>query len=204
MTVDDFYPDPDRVRAKALSLDYEEPEMFVGWRTKPVHPRGVRERIERVLRARINGWPDDPDGSNIGNGSFFFGLSSGKLAETPGVHFDTPADYVAMLVYMTPDAAPDAGTSLWLHRPTGLAANPTRSDARRLGATVDELVGAIEADSKNPRKWTEIDRVGNVYNRAVFYRAGMLHSATRHFGSNIRNGRVYQSFSFGVDWNSRV
>ena len=204
MTVDDFYPDPDRVRAKALSLDYEEPEMFVGWRTKPVHPRGVRERIERVLRARINGWPDDPDDSAIGNGSFFFGLSSGKLAETPGVHFDTPADYVAMLVYMTPDAAPDAGTSLWLHRPTGLAANPTRSDARRLGATVDELVGAIEADSKNPRKWTEIDRVGNVYNRAVFYRAGMLHSATRHFGSNIRNGRVYQSFSFGVDWNSRV
>src|SRR5436309_6114543 len=176
MTVDDFYPDPDRVRAKALSLDYEEPEMYVGWRTKPVHPRGVRERIERVLRARITGWPDDPDGSNIGNGSFFFGLSSGNLAETPGVHFDTPSDYVAMLVYMTPDAAPDAGTSLWLHRPTGLAANPTGSDARRLGATVDELVGAIEADSKNPRKWTEIDRVGNVYNRAVFYRAGMLHS----------------------------
>ena len=204
MTVDDFYPDPDRVRAKALSLDYEEPEMFVGWRTKPFHQRGIRERIERVLRARINSWPDDPDGSAIGNGSFFFGLSSGKLAETPGVHFDTPADYVAMLIYMTPDAAPDAGTSLWLHRPTGLAANPTNADARRLGATVDELIDAIEADSKNPRKWTEIDRVGNVYNRAIFYRAGMLHSATRHFGSNLRNGRIYQSFSFGVDWNSRV
>ena len=204
MAVDNFYPDPDRVRAKAQSLDYEEPEWLVGWRTRPFLPPGVRERIEGVLRARITDWPDNPEDIYVSNGSFFFGLSSGSRAETPGVHFDTPTDYVALVIYLTPDAPPDAGTSLWLHRPTGLTANPTRADARRLGATVGELVEAIQADSLKPRKWTEIDRVGNVYNRAFFYRAGMLHSATRHFGSNLRNGRIYQSFSFGVDWKSRA
>jgi Family of unknown function (DUF6445) len=201
MAVDGFYPDPDRVRARALGLDYEKPEELVGWRTKPFHPSGVRARIERVLRARITGWPDDPEDSHVGNGSFFFGLSSGRLAETPGIHFDAPSRYVTMVVYLTPGAAPDAGTSLWLHRPTGLAAAPTPADARRLGATVDELIGTLETDVTNPRKWTEIARVGNVYNRAVFYRSALLHSATRHFGSNLRNGRLYQTFRFGVAWD---
>lgn len=203
MAVDDFYPDPDRVRAKALSLDYEEPETLVGWRTRPFQPRGIRERIEGLLRARINTWPDDPEDIYVSNGSFFFGLSSGARAETPGVHFDTPANYVALVVYLTPGAPPDAGTSLWLHRPTGLTANPTRADVRRLGSTVGELVETIGADSLNRRKWTEVDRIGNVYNRAVFYRSGQLHSATRHFGSDLKNGRVYQTFGFGVDWKSR-
>jgi hypothetical protein len=201
MAVEDFYPDPDRVRAEALGLDYEEPETLVGWRTKPFHPRGVRARIERVLRARVTRWPGDPEDNCVGNGSFFFGLSSGRLAETPGVHFDEPARYVTMVIYLTPSAAPDAGTSLWLHRPTGLTAVPTPADARRLGATVDELVNTLEEDSTRPRKWVEVDRVGNVYNRAVFYRSALLHSATRHFGSSLRNGRLYQTFRFGVRWH---
>ncbi len=64
--------------------------------------------------------------------------------------------------------------------------------------TVDELIAMLNSDSKLPEKWKERDRVGNVYNRAVFYHSGMLHSATRHFGSNLRYGRIYQAFRFGV------
>jgi hypothetical protein len=53
MAVDGFYPDPDRVRAKALGMEYTEPEHLVGWRTKPFFPHGVKARIEKLLRARI-------------------------------------------------------------------------------------------------------------------------------------------------------
>lgn len=200
MAVDGFYPNPDRVRAKALEMDYVEPDGLVGWRTKPYFPAGVRERIEKILRARINVWPDDPEDVELSNGTFFFGLSAGRLAETVGVHYDYPAAYVTMVVYLTPGAAHDAGTSLWQHRPTGLTAAPTPADARRLGTTVAELERVLLRDSTSPRRWRELDRVGNLYNRAVFYRSGLLHSATRHFGSSLRNGRVYQTFRFGVDW----
>ncbi|HEX9945538.1 MAG TPA: DUF6445 family protein [Thermoanaerobaculia bacterium] len=203
LAVDNFYPDPDRVREQALRMEYVQPESLVGWRTRPLFVRGVKERIERTLRLPITTWPDDPDDAELGNGSFFFGLSTGRLAERVGVHFDTPSEMVTMLVYLTPGAPYDAGTSLWQHRPTGLLAKPRPADARRLGTTVEELEDRIDRDSRNPRRWREIDRVGNVYNRATFYRSGMLHSATRHFGSNVQNGRIYQTFRFGVDWGGK-
>jgi hypothetical protein len=202
MAVDDFYPAPDLVRARALRMGYEQPEHLVGWRTKPFHPAGIRRRIERALRARTTRWPDDPDGLDISNGSFFFGLSAGRLAERVGVHYDTPSSHVTMVVYLTPGAAPDAGTSLWQHRATGLTARPTPADARRLGTTLERLEAQLLRDSTNLRRWREIDRVGNLYNRAVFYHSGLLHSATRHFGSNLHNGRVYQTFRFGVSWKN--
>jgi hypothetical protein len=36
----------------------------------------------------------------------------------------------------------------------------------------------------------------------VAYPSGMLHSASRHYGSNLRDGRIYQTFRIGVDWSS--
>lgn len=202
MAVDGFYPDPDRVRARALEAEYVEPPDLVGWRTQPHHPPGVRRRIERLLRARVTRWPDDPEDLRLGNGSFFYGLSGGPRAETPGVHFDTPAEFVTMVVYLTPGAGLDTGTSLWRHRPTGLTARPTPADARRLGRSVPDLIKLLEGDGTTPRRWDEIDRVGNVYNRAVFYHSRLLHSATRHFGADLRRGRLYQTFRFGVDWRA--
>lgn len=196
--VDGFYSNPDLIRERAQAMNYEEPEDYVGWRTKPFFPPGIKERIERVIGRRITRWPDDPDDSELGNGSFFFGLSAGRLAEPVGVHFDTPTHYVTAVIYLTPSAPLAAGTSLWRHRTTGLCAAPTAADVRRLHASVAELVATLVGDSTDRRKWIEIDRIGNIYNRAVFYRSGLLHSATRHFGSNVRNGRLYQTFRFGI------
>lgn len=200
LAVDDFYPNPDRVREKALAMTYTEPADYVGWRTRAHHEPGVRGRIERALRLKVTDWPDDFDDINLGNGVFFTGLSRGARAETVGVHYDTPADFVTMVVYLTPGAPPDTGTSLWQHRATGLTARPVAADARRLGVSVAELNRVLERDGQRPHRWRELDRVGNVYNRAVFYLSGMLHSATRHFGGGLRDGRVYQTFRFGVDW----
>lgn len=204
MAVDDFYPDPDIVRRKALEMPYTHPEEYVGWRTRAFHTDGIKERIEQSLRLRLTSWEGNVDEINLGNGVFFTGFASGPKAETVGIHYDTPADFVTMVVYLTPNAPFDTGTSLWQHRATGLTAKPTPADAGRLKMTLEELEELLLRDGQQPRKWLEIDRVGNVYNRAVFYYSGMLHSATRHFGSNLRNGRIYQTFRFGVDWNGTL
>jgi hypothetical protein len=194
--IDKFYPRPDQIRRRALEMSYSEPEDITGWRTRAYQPREIRSLIERKFRTRISYWERDLDAIELCNGVFFSALANGRRAETAGVHFDEPPSWMMLLVYLTPEAPYDAGTSLWQHRETGLVAMPTKRDAERLGARVAELKEVLSNDSHKPKRWIEIDRIGNVYNRAVMFPGAMLHSATRHFGSNRFNGRLYQAFHF--------
>jgi len=196
--VDNFYADPDGIRRRALSMPYSHPESVVGWRTRCYQPRGIKERIERTFSVRITGWDDDLDNIDGCNGVFFQGYNRGGHAETVGIHYDEPLAWVMFLIYLTPGAPYDAGTSLWQHRKTGLVSRPTPRDAKRLGIPLGELADLLQRDSHTPGRWIEIDRVGNVFNRAVMFPGGFYHSATRHFGSSFRNGRIYQSFHFPV------
>lgn len=195
---DNFYPNPDAVRKRALGMTYTEPENLVGWRTKCYQPRGIKARIERKFSVEITEWDDDPDFIEACNGVFFTSYAKGDRGETVGVHYDEPLRWVMFLIYLTPGAPYDAGTSLWQHRATGLCRPPSPSDAKRLGSTVETLLATLERDAHTRSRWVEIDRVGNVYNRAVMFPGGFYHSASRHFGSGLRNGRIYQSFHFPV------
>jgi hypothetical protein len=199
IAVDGFYTDPDGIRSRALAMSYSHPEHVTGWRTRCYQPRGIKERIERMFSVRIPHWEDDLDAIEACNGVFFQSYDRGGHAETVGIHYDEPLRWVMFLVYLTPGAPYDAGTSLWQHRKTGLTAKPTKRDAERLGTTVDELERILERDCRTRSRWIEIDRVGNVFNRAVMFPGGFYHSATRHFGSSLRDGRIYQSFHFPVE-----
>ncbi len=203
MVIDDFYPDPDRIRSRALSMTYTEPENFTGWRTRAYQPRGIRQRIEKRFRLRIKYWEEDLDAIESCNGVIFSSFSTGGHAERVGVHYDVPSHWVMFLIYLTPRAPFDAGTSLWQHRATGLLARPTRKDSERLGVPVKKLEETLERDLHDRKRWREVDRVGNVYNRAVMFPGGFLHSASMHFGSSLKTGRIYQSFHFPVDFESR-
>jgi hypothetical protein len=202
IVVDNFYPDPDAIRQKALGMNFTEPESLTGWRTKAYQPRGVKKRIERLFKVRIKYWEEDPDNIERCNGVFFSAYSTGTRAERVGIHYDTPTSWVMFLIYMTPGAPTDAGTSIWRHRTTGLTAMPTARDAERLKKPLEKLFEILERDLHDKRRWEEIDRIGNVYNRAVMFPGNLLHSATRHFGGNRLNGRLYQSFHFPVGWNA--
>ena len=195
--VDRFYASPEKVRARALAMEYSEPEEFTGWRTQVWQPRGVKDLIERSFGIQIDYW-DDSKSIEGANGVFFSAFSKGRHAEKVKVHFDEPPDWVSLVVYLTPNAPSDCGTSFWQHRETGLTAKPTRRDALRLGLGFDELKLSLEHDGWNRKAWSEIDRIGNVYNRAVMFPAGLLHSATRHFGYDLSKGRLYQSFHFAT------
>jgi len=197
---DDFYSDPEDVRRIAQSMKFEETGDITGFMTSEVyHPAGVRQRLERVLGVKITRWDEDPD---QGNGIFYLAFSRGSQKETPGVHSDEPYEDITVLIYLTPGLPADCGTSLWEHRATGLVNAPTQRDARRLNTTLTKLRDRLETDSENRQKWIEIDRAGYRFNRMVAYASGMLHSASRHYGANLRDGRVYQTYRIGVDWSS--
>src|SRR5262249_7786864 len=130
------------------------------------------------------------------------GFSRGKHKEIPGVHYDDPYDDITVLVYLTPDLPASFGTSMWRHRSTGLSAAPTRADARRLRTSVAQLKARLKRDATRRDRWIEIDRVGYKYNRMVAFPSGLLHSASRHYGSSLNEGRLYQTFRIGVDWST--
>ncbi len=200
LTKDDFYDNPLQVQQAALHAQYYEPEHVTGLRSNTVyHEPGVKSKLEKILGIRINRWDTDPLEEN---GVFYQGLASGKTKEVPGVHSDEPYNDITVLIYLTPDLPVDCGTSLWMHRQTGLCDPPMAGDARRCRMKLGVLRAQFERESKQREKWIETDRVGYRFNRMVAYPSGVLHSASRHYGGQLLNGRLYQTFRIGVDWST--
>lgn len=197
---DDFYRHPQKVYQAALKSEYYEPEHVTGYRSVQVyHEPGIREKIENILGIKITRWDTDPLQEN---GVFYQGLSQGRKKEVPGVHSDEPYNDITILIYLTPGLPPDCGTSLWQHKRTGLCDPPTAAAARKLGMSLEELRWEFFLDSKKRNKWIETDRAGYRFNRMVAYPSGLLHSATQHYGTSLHDGRLYQTFRVGVDWNT--
>ena len=197
---DNFYSDPGKVYAASLQASYYEPEHVTGYRSKAVyHEKGIKAKLEKILGIKITRWDIDPLEEN---GVFYQGLSKGKKKEVPGVHSDEPYNDITAVVYLTPGIPPDCGTSLWMHKKTGLINPAMPADARRLKMKLHDLQTRLERESKDRSKWVEIDRAGYCFNRMVAYPSGVFHSATKHYGGSLKNGRIYQTFRIGVDWNS--
>jgi hypothetical protein len=197
---DNFYNDPQKVLDAAHQAKYHQPEHVTGYRSTTVyHETKIQSKLENILGIKITRWDTDP---NEENGVFYQGFSEGKRKETPGVHSDEPYNDITVLIYLTPGMPFDCGTSHWKHLKTGLIDPATPQDARRLKMKLSDLRALLEKDSKNRSKWMEIDRIGNRFNRLVAYPSGVLHSATKHYGSDLNNGRIYQTFRIGVDWST--
>ncbi len=197
---DNFYGDPGKVYAAALKATYYEPEHVTGYRSKAVyHEKGIKAKLEKLLGIKITRWDIDPLEEN---GVFYQGFSKGKKMEVPGVHSDEPYNDITVVVYLSPGIPPDCGTSLWMHKQTRLLNPAMPADARRFKMKWQDLKNQLERESKNPKKWIEIDRAGYWFNRMVAYPSGAFHSATKHYGGNLKDGRIYQTFRIGVDWSS--
>jgi Family of unknown function (DUF6445) len=197
---DDFYPDPDEVYQAALKSDFYEPEHVTGFRSTEVyHPKGIKARLEKILGIKITRWDTDPIEEN---GVFYQGFAKGKRKEIPGVHSDEPYNDITVVVYLTPGIPLHCGTSLWMHKQTGLIDPVTPAAARKHKMKFTDLKNQLEYESKDRSKWIEIDRAGYRFNRMVAYPSGAFHSATNHYGGSLKGGRIYQTFRIGVDWST--
>ncbi len=197
---DDFYADPQQVYTSALQASFYQPEHVTGYRSTTVyHEKGIKAKLEKLLGIKITRWDTDPLEEN---GVFYQGLSKGKKKELPGVHSDEPYNDITVVIYLTPGIPLDCGTSLWMHKQTGLIDPVTPAAARRLKVKFLDLKYQLEAESQDRNKWMEIDRVGYRFNRMLAYPSGIFHSATNHYGGTLETGRIYQTFRIGVDWNT--
>ena len=91
---------------------------------------------------------------------------------------------------MTPNAPLSAGTAFYRFKD---------------GATCEEdgkiLNNKDEVDrfSQDLTKWEMVDRVGNVFNRLIMYRADNYHVSLDYFGKDMHDGRLFQVFFFNTE-----
>jgi hypothetical protein len=179
VVVDNFYQNPDSVRNFALGLNFNEHgEYHNGKRTNECyHFDGLKEEFERIIGAKIQDW-----NRYSTNGCFQICAAGDQL-----VYHCDDQEYAGVL-FLTPDAPPNTGTSFY------------RSKYTKTMKTTDETDKIVFKNGfLDSTEFEMVDTVGNIYNRLVLFDAKLIHAATQYFGNNLQNGRLFQLFFFDID-----
>lgn len=178
IVVDDFLPDPDAVRTHALQQKFFESEYHKGKRThERFHTDEQRVAFEALLGLKIPAW--DKHGMN--------GVFQICTPPDPLVYHSDFQQYAAT-IYLTPNAPPDTGLSLYRSK---------RFKTRVIPPGVSEF--DFYGGFYDPTLWELVDKIGNVYNRLVIFDARLVHAASAYFGTELTNGRLFQMFFFDAE-----
>ena len=186
ITIDNFYDDPDEVREYALGLEYqpEENHGAVGFRCEAgrrILP-GTRELFEKYLGRKIKNWD-----VHRTNGCFQW------CPETTRIVYHCDQTTYAAIIFLTPDAPPEAGLSLCRHKKYKIMDNSIfqKSDWYSPNRGYKE-------PHTDQTPWERVDKIGNVYNRLVLFNAHHVHAVSEYFGDQIHNSRLFQLFFFDI------
>lgn len=186
--VDNFYTDPHAVREFALQQTYFPGEGAVGHRTrKQFLFDGLRESFESIIGSKIVDHTNDGFGWNDEgiNGRFQY-----CPAGTPSV-FHCDSQKWAAVIYLTPDAPPESGTSFFRHKETKILHNSQIDWESGEGLKVFNQHTFLDSTP-----YETIDTIGNVFNRLVIFDGGLIHSGINYFGWDIKTSRLFHVFFF--------
>jgi len=142
----------------------------------------VRERLARQIGERINmaTWSSLGDGWN---GAFHLQYAGTSGNSWSIHHHYKPGDVYPRgwsgLVYLSPDAPPASGTTLWRDRQSGRC-----------------VASAGAVFSRNADSFEQVFAIENRFNRLVLFRENVLHRAEPAFGADPDSGRLTQTFFF--------
>jgi len=192
ITIDDFYVNPDDVREFALKQEFKVRGNYPGQRTESFLTEGLKKKLRDILfpfAGEITYWGSDNPENNY-TGSFQYTVAEDRS----WIHADSTTDWAAVC-YLTPNAPLTAGTGIFRHKATKWShydykreKEPGYNDAAPPG---DEM--------RDYTKWEMVDRIGNVYNRLIMYRADNYHVSLDYFGKNMHDGRLFQVFFFNTE-----
>lgn len=177
--VDDFYENPDDVRAFALSQKFEVKGNFPGWRTDSYLNDSVKGLLQTLLRphaGEVTRWDAEPGLTGC------FELATAR--DRSWMHTDHHNTW-AGVCYLTPNAPVSGGTGLFMYKKTG----GRYEDGTDYGDYTQDMT-----------KWEMVDRIGNIYNRLILYRSDMYHTSLDYFGKDHEDGRLFQLFFLTTEW----
>ena len=201
---DNFYPNPDEVREKALSMFFrpgrrETTTMFPGRRTMSTFSQEnfvfCRNKWETLLNAKMQYFPR-------GNSNTAFTLALEEDADYNWVHHDSSGGFerttneykgeaYAAVVYLNPKDDNDKGTGLFRSKHTGKIRKCDNLKKPQWG---------FKQDWKEDGDWELHTYVGNLYNRCILYPAEYWHAPfCAGFGKNKADGRLVQVGFFTIN-----
>jgi hypothetical protein len=177
-----------RVREFALSQEFAVRGNYPGQRTVSFLNDSLKKKLRDILypfAGEITWWGGDY------TGSFQYTTASDRS----WIHADSTTDWAAVC-YLTPDAPPSAGTGIFRHKATGWM----HYDYKQASQDPEyDKIAPPGHDSQDYTKWDMIDRVGNVFNRLIMYRADNYHVSLDYFGKDMYDGRLFQVFFFNTE-----
>lgn len=179
--IDNFYEDPYAVREYALQQEFFDDPGYIGRRTRTQHLfPGLKELFENIVGEKISEWESYPM-----NGRFQHNWAGEKLV----YHCDQQR--WAAMIYLTPDAPPETGTTMYRHKETKIHHNSQIDWNAGQGLKVFNQKTFLDRTPYEP-----VDVFGNIFNRLVIFDGGCIHAASEYFGSNINDCRLWQMFFF--------
>ena len=193
--IENFYENPDAIRKFALAQKYtfchDRPNLeyvYPGSRTKDIVDLDsqLHEKICKKLVSVFHNAEHDYMRWAISTSFQSVAAEYGQGV----IHTDHNTIFAAVL-YLTPDAPLNSGTSLFKKNKTfdekkylqALDANDARF-----------RVGNIEMNTDYHSMFDEIVRVNNVYNTLIIYEGRHFHAANQFFGKTLKDSRLAQVF----------
>jgi hypothetical protein len=183
IVVDNFYNDVDSVRKLALSQEFSIRGNYPGLRTKSFLTDSAKDVINSIVfhaSGGVTDWLLDENNDGY-TGSFQICTASDRT----WIHSDYNNMW-AGVCYLTPNAPLSSGTAFYIHKETGNTKSMGTNDFRE--------------DSYDYTKWEMVDKVSNIYNRLILFRGNLFHASLDYFGTNLENGRLFQTFFFNTKY----
>jgi len=192
--LDNYYADPEAVRALALSCRFERPftGQWQGLHSLERHPDTRDVFFDIARRFPVDG---QANWDEIESSYKFWGRpSAGMFAllldgQTDTVHFHQRSGAWAAVCYLTLQESCREGIGFYAHKATGRLGALGSSPAER------EL---FRADAPDRTKWTRVKTVDMAFNRMVLFDGRQFHAADDGFGSGPTDGRMAQLFNMNL------
>ncbi len=193
--IENFYENPDAIRKFALAQHYtfcHEVEnidyVYPGCRTKDLSYLDTL-LFEKICKKLVSVFHN----SEHDHMRWLITTSFQSVAAQYGegvIHTDNNTIFAAVL-YLTPDAPLNSGTSLF---------KPNKNfDEAKYKQALDSndvrfKAGEIVMDNGYHHMFDEVVRVNNVYNTLIIYEGNHYHAANQFFGEKLQDSRLAQVF----------
>jgi hypothetical protein len=195
--VDGILPDAEAIAARFRTLDEWElgfphtRETWPGMRSRealtPEELAPLEAKVRELVGARRL-WSEQPVAGAFLNHNVVQVVGAKESGPRPHTDSRKVCRYAAV-IYLTPKAPPNAGTSFYrLRYPDGtLSGNQCPAPFANLGEALGVTKLPLQA-------WYPELSIPNVFNRLLLYRADLVHSATSYFGHDLATKRMTALF----------
>jgi hypothetical protein len=186
IVIDDFLPNAEELRERALKLNYSLKGPYPGLNSvEKINIPGLDEMVSRLVYQPVR----PPWTKNYSHGSFRLALA--KDDEPAKIHIDQ--SHWSGILYLSRPEDCQGGTEFYRHLPTGTDHMPfTEQGIAELGySSFDHLREEIlEKDALDRSKWELTMVVPMRFNRLVLTQPQYWHTSGPSFGDTPETGRL--------------